>query len=209
MDGATPVRGHRWYAAMWDFSVRRESEHYREARRDVAGGARGRVLEIGVGTGPNWAYLPEGIEYTGIEPDPFMIGRARRHASEQNRDVDLLQGWAERLPYPDASVDTVIVTLSLCTVEDQAGSLAEVRRVLRPGGELRFWEHIRPDGRFAGRFYDLIEPLWMQLGGGCHPNRRTIEAIRSAGFEIPALRSFRSGAMPMVVGSAVVPIATG
>ena len=117
--------------------------------------------------------------------------------------MDLRAAPAEELPFDGASFDTVMVTLTLCTVDDLARSLAETRRVLRPGGEFRFWEHVRPDGRRSGRLYDLLTPLSIRLAGGCRPNRRTLEAVAAAGFEIRSLRRFKSGGYPMVVGAAV------
>lgn len=199
---ASPRPGRSWYAAVRDWSVRRESPRFRDARREVAGGARGRVLELGVGVGSNWPFLAPGIDYLGIEPDPAMLARARRHGAAQKRVVDLLPVPAEELPFDDASFDTVIVTLTRCSVDDLGRALAETRRVLRPDGELRFWEHVRPDGRFWGPITDRITPLWRYLAGGCHPNRRTLEAMERTGFEVRQLRRFGSGPVPMVVGVA-------
>ena len=196
--------GHRTFAAVWDWASKHEPAREKKARRRTLSGVHGDVLELGVGVGTNWEYLPEGVNYVAIDPDPYMIERARRHASEQGREVDIRQAPAEELPFADDSFDTVVTTLTLCSVQDLQRSFAEVRRVLRPGGEFRFWEHVRPEGRVSGKLADFITPAWRRIGAGCHPNRRTVEELRSAGFEVTELRSFRSGLVPMVMGSAGV-----
>jgi ubiquinone/menaquinone biosynthesis C-methylase UbiE len=183
----------------------RENKRVKRMRRDVTGGARGRVLEVGVGVGANWPYLSEGIDYTGVEPDPYMIERANRHAAEAGKPREVLKAPAEALPFPDDEFDTVIVTLTLCTVSDPQQALSEVRRVLKPGGELRFAEHVRPAGRLAGRLSDLITPAWRRIGAGCHPNRRTADAIRAAGFEMVEFQKWREGLVPMIAGVARSP----
>jgi len=196
--------GHKRFAAFWDWASRHESATDRKARRATFAGIRGEVLEIGVGVGANWEYLPEGVSYVAVDPDPHMLRRARKRAAEQGREVEIHQAGAEALPFPDDSFDTVVTTLTLCSVQDVQQSLSEVRRVLRLGGEIRFWEHVRPQGRLTGKLTDLITPAWGRMGGGCHPNRRTLEELRRAGFELTNLRRFRSGPVPMVMGSAVV-----
>lgn len=147
-------QGHRLFAAVLDFSSRHESRGERAARRAVVSGVRGRVLEIGVGVGANWPFLPPGVTYTGIDPDPFMIERARRHASEGGLTLELVQVGAENMPFEDAAFDTVFTTLTFCTVADVPRALAEVRRVLRPGGEFRFVSDI--DGYVAWTLAHLL-----------------------------------------------------
>jgi len=183
--------------------VRHEGPKERANRQYVVGGSRGRVLEIGLGIGANWRYLPPEVSYVGVEPDPFMLERAERHAREAGRSLQIVDGAAEHLPFEDDSFDTVIATLVFCTVADVPRGLAEIRRVLKPGGEYRFWEHVRPSGAVAGRVFDVIQPAWSWMGGGCHPNRRTVEAIRAAGFELTDVRTFRRAVIPEVVGVAV------
>jgi ubiquinone/menaquinone biosynthesis C-methylase UbiE len=179
------------------------------ARRAVVSGANGRVLELGVGVGANWQYLPEEADYSGVEPDEFMVERARRNAAEQGRTIDLHVAPAEALPFPDETFDTVIVTLTLCSVSDLEGSLSEARRVLKPGGELRFWEHVRPSGRLTGLLSDAVAPAWKRVGAGCHMNRRTAEAVAAAGFEIASLERSRLNGLPSILGVAVKQAASG
>jgi ubiquinone/menaquinone biosynthesis C-methylase UbiE len=156
-----------------------------EVRARLAGPARGRVLELGAGPGLTFAhYGPGAREVIAVEPDPHMLRRAAPRARACGGRVTLLQAPAERLPLPDGHVDTVLACLVLCSVEDPAAALAEARRVLRPGGTLRLWEHVRsasPAGAAAQR---LVTPLWRRVAGGCHPARDTLAAVEAAGFQL-------------------------
>lgn len=194
--------GHRRFAAFWDWTVRHEGKQERAMRRKAAASVRGRILELGVGVGANWPYLPGGVEYVGIEPDPYMLQRARSHEAKAGGDMRLEQARAEALPFEDESFDSVLVTLTLCTVEDPARALSEARRVLKRDGVLTFFEHVRPEGRVQGRLMDMVTPLWRRIGAGCHPNRNTVAAIRDAGFEVENVVQRRINGLPMVVGSA-------
>lgn len=187
--GGEQVRGHRWFAALYDrLMASAERGFLRQVRQEVVGGARGRVLEIGAGTGANFPYYHDGAEVVALEPDPYMLRRARRRLRELGKRIDLQQAPAEELPFADASFDAVVATLVLCTVRDPHRALTEIRRVLKPGGEYRFFEHVRFDHPLGAFWQDLVTPLWRWLGGGCHPNRDTARAIRESGFEILELR---------------------
>lgn len=155
----------------------------KDVRREVAGGATGRVLEIGAGTGANFAYYTDSAAtVTAIEPDPFMARKARKRAQDAGRQIELREAPVEVLPFGDESFDTVVCTLVLCSVTDPAKALAELRRVLRHGGQLRFYEHVRYRHPFGALAQDLATPFWRWVGAGCHPNRDTERAIREAGF---------------------------
>ncbi len=175
----------------------------------IVGGARGRVLEIGVGTGANLPYYSSEIEsLTGMEPDAAMLRRARTRAEEVGRQVEWVQGRAEALPFPDESFDAVVGTLVLCSVRYVPTGLAEVLRVLKPGGQFRFLEHVRSETPWAARLQDWVTPVWRRCTAGCHPNRDTEQAIRAAGFEIVERRRLRVGfglASPTLLGVAVKP----
>ncbi|MCX7616907.1 class I SAM-dependent methyltransferase [Tepidiforma sp.] len=193
--------GHRRFAAAWDWLSRHESARERRLRARLAGQATGRVLEIGYGVGSNWPHLPADVDYVGIEPDPYMRERAEHHRPA-GRELDLRDGDAQALDFPDASFDTVIGTLVLCTIPDPAAALREIRRVLRPGGRFVFWEHVNARGRAGRAVLGAITPLWSRVGGGCHPNRDTLEAIEAAGFAVDDLRVGKIGPLPAISGIA-------
>jgi ubiquinone/menaquinone biosynthesis C-methylase UbiE len=203
---------HPIFAALYDqISASAERRWMGERRRRLLAGARGAVLEIGGGTGANLAHYRNVDRVTIAEPDPFMRNRIGPKLDEARVPVEVSAAGAEALPYPDGSFDTVVSTLVLCTVPDQEAALAEVRRVLRPGGRLLFIEHVRAAGS-AARWQDRLEPLWRRLLAGCHPNRDTVTAIEEAGFEIETFESFYppdplSALMPHVQGSATVRLA--
>jgi len=197
-----PFKPHRWFAAFYARSTGREPAWLQTLRRVIVGPAAGRVLELGAGVGGGFTYYREATEVVATEPDPFMLRRAREAAGAAERPIALVQCVAEALPLPDASVDTVLSVLVLCTVQDPDRALAEARRVLRPGGTLRFVEHVRGGG-LLGQTHDVIAPAWRYFVGGCNPNRRTEAAIASAGFEITRIRHRRvSVALPLIVGVA-------
>ena len=195
MSTQTKEKGHRWFAACWDrLSASNERTHGSKIRPRLMGEANGDVLEIGVGTGASFSYYPEDARVIAIEPDPYMIERAhKRLADDAHANIQLRQAAAEELPFDDASFDHVVASLVFCSVRDQGTALAEVRRVLRPEGTFRFWEHIRnDDSRFWGTVQDAITPVWRWFGAGCHPNRRTQQAIEDAGLRIEWIEKFRA-----------------
>jgi ubiquinone/menaquinone biosynthesis C-methylase UbiE len=196
------TKGHRGFAALWDFATKHESAASVKLRRDAATQMTGNVLEIGFGVGTNWQYLPAGVQYTGIDPDSYMVARARKHASAAREDRDLRQARGEKLPFDDATFDSVLCTFTLCSVGDQRTVIREVQRVMRPGGTFAFAEHVRPGGRVISRLTDGVAPAWRRLFGGCNPNRRTGEAIAEAGFEEVHLTRGRVDGLPHVWGTA-------
>jgi ubiquinone/menaquinone biosynthesis C-methylase UbiE len=188
-DAAEREQGHPWFAAVYDLlNAPAERGFLREVREDVIGGAAGRVLEIGCGTGASFPYYREVVtELVATEPDPYMLERARRRAHQLGRHVDIRQAPAEALPFDARSFDTVVSTLVLCTVRDPARALAEVKRVLTPEGEFRFYEHVRYPHAFGAFWQDLVTPVWHRVFAGCHPNRDIVGLIRAAGFGITQL----------------------
>lgn len=187
----------RAFAFSYDFITgSAERGVYREYREFVAGGASGRILEVGAGTGANLGYYPVDADLTLSDPNPFMLKRLERRASEQGISVRTDHHAGEELPYDDGSFDTVVGTLVMCSVDDPAQSIAEIARVLKPGGEFRFMEHVRGEGFIRERFQDLTTPVWRALGDGCHPNRTTVSTISHNGLEIAETRSFSSGPYP-------------
>jgi ubiquinone/menaquinone biosynthesis C-methylase UbiE len=203
---ATTQQGHRWFAAMWDrMSAPGERRFGKQIRARLLSDLRGRVLETGIGTGHSFSFYPADAQVVATEPDSFMLERATRRLAELGRDnIELRQASAEELPFEDASFDHVVSMLVLCTVSDQSKALAELRRVLKPDGTFRFWEHIRnDDSAFWGTFQDIILPVWRWVGAGCHPNRRTQRAIEDAGFRIEWIEQIRVGpGIPAIYGVA-------
>lgn len=175
------ARFYDWYEAPMD----RMGGGARRSR--VIGGARGRVLEIGVGTGRNLGLYPEGVEVTGIDISEQMLRLARKRADTLGRDVELRQADAQALPFPDHFFDTVTATCVFCSVADPVRGLAEARRVVKPFGEVRLLEHVRPDHPLVGKLFDVLSPITKRLFGP-EINRRTKENVRAAGLEIVSVR---------------------
>lgn len=172
------------FAQFWSFATKHEDQHIREVRAELAGAARGRVLEIGCGVGANFRYYAaDAAEVIATEPSSFMLVRARAAAAHSDRLIDVRAARAEELPFDDASFDTVVSTLNMCTIGDPKRALAEVRRVLRPGGEYRFFDHVQYDHAFGRFWQNLVDPVWSRVGGGCHPNRDIGRVVREAGFQ--------------------------
>lgn len=195
--------GSPWFAAACDFVTGRLGDgRLGPLRSEVVGTAGGRVLEVGVGTGANFGHYPEGASVVAVDPDIFMLRRARRRARSLGRDAALILAAAEALPFPDQTFDTVVATLVFCSVADVSRSLAEVRRVLRPDGTFRFIEHVRAADGLLGKLQDAATPVWRRVAGNCHLNRRTVEAIEAAGFELVWLEEHRLAVMPLVAGLA-------
>jgi len=206
---AGAAEGHPIFAALYDRCGGPAEQTWMGRRRErLLEGARGKVLEVGGGTGANLPHYRDVDRVIVTEPDPSMRKRLVRKLASARVPVEVSAAGAEELSFPDGSFDTVVSTLVLCTVPDQASALEEIWRVLVPGGRLLFIEHVRAAGSMA-RWQDRLEPLWRRLLGGCHPNRDTVAAIREAGFEIETFESFHppvllSGLTPHVQGSAIV-----
>jgi ubiquinone/menaquinone biosynthesis C-methylase UbiE len=179
-----------------------------DLRRRTLAGLKGTVVDVGAGDGANFTLYPDEVErIVAVEPEPFLRERASGHADER---VELRDTVASSLPVADGEADAVVFTLVLCTV-DQEAALAEARRVLRPGGELRFLEHVQAHepgpARRVQRVLDAT--VWPRLLGGCHVARNTAGAIADAGFTITELERFtwpegaRGPQTPAIIGCAV------
>ena len=169
-------------------------------RRRLLAGLAGRVIEVGVGNGLNFPYYPATVtEVLAVEPEPYLRRLALAAARQVPVPIRVVDSTAEALPAHDGAVDTVVASLVLCTVADLDRSLAESCRVLRPGGTLRFYEHVRADTPRLARWQDRLARPWGWLAGGCHPNRDTVTAISAAGLRVVALDRFDLQAMPPLV----------
>jgi ubiquinone/menaquinone biosynthesis C-methylase UbiE len=196
------------FAAIYDpMSRASEEAGMREMRHDLLAEAGGSVLEIGAGTGANLAHYDEQIEsLVFTEPEPAMLRRLQRKTREQVPQAEVVQAPAEDLPFETDSFDTVVSTLVLCGVEDQAQSLREIHRVLRPAGSLLFLEHVRSDEPGLARLQDRITPL-NRFFFGCDCNRPTLATIEATGFTVSrlehsALPKAPKFVRPLIVGSA-------
>jgi SAM-dependent methyltransferase len=185
------------------------SEDSTEIEAALIRGLHGTVLEIGAGDGANFGFLAEDVDWIGLEPDPRDTEALRANAARWGRRREPLVAVAEAIPLPDASVDAVLSTLVLCSVDDQQKVLEEIRRVLRPGGAFVFVEHVaaRPGTLLRG-VQRLATPLTSRFDRGCHLDRETVDSIRGSGLRIDELHEYRmpSGlgfTIPFVAGRAV------
>jgi ubiquinone/menaquinone biosynthesis C-methylase UbiE len=195
LDSATePVR--RYYdktASRYDRQISLfERVLFGDGRQWVCSQAEGDVLEVALGTGRNLGHYPAGVRLTGIELSPAMLDLARQRAPALGREVDLRVGDAQALDFPDESFDTVTCTLGLCTIPDDGAAVAEMRRVLRPGGRLLLLEHVRSTVLPIRVGQRVLEPLFLRLEHD-HLTREPLDHVRAAGFEIERLERSRLG----------------
>jgi ubiquinone/menaquinone biosynthesis C-methylase UbiE len=180
----------------------------RRRRRTLVADAYGLVVEIGAGTGLNIAHYSDAVdELVLTEPEPGMRRKLARRLERRGRTARISDAPAQRLPFADASVDTVVATLVLCTVEDPESALREIARILRPDGQLLFIEHVRASSRFLAACQDKLLQPWRGFAGGCVCNRPTIELMRACGFTVEADDAVWRG-MPAIVHPLAVGRAT-
>lgn len=183
-------------------------------RDGLLAGLSGRVVEVGAGNGANFRHYPQAVqEVVAIEPEPYLRAKAGQAAREAPVPVRVVDGVAGELALESDSVDAAVASLVLCTIPDGPGALAEMRRVLKPGGELRFLEHVRSDRSRKARLQRMSDGsgIWPLLGGGCHCSRDTVAAIEAAGYSIERVDSFSLGPSwwitnPHVLGAARAPL---
>jgi ubiquinone/menaquinone biosynthesis C-methylase UbiE len=188
-------------------AIRNERLGQAGLRDEQLAGLTGTVLEAGAGSGVSFTHYPATVtEVIAVEPSDYLREQAGLAAAQASVPVRVVDGTAERLPATDGSVDAVVVSGVLCSVTDQAAVLAEFRRVLRPGGELRFYEHVRSRRVLLRRWQDAADVVWPRLMGGCHPNRDTLTAIRDSGFAVESCRGllFPPGSQFSVVGPRIL-----
>jgi SAM-dependent methyltransferase len=178
-------------------------------RRELLAGARGRVLEIGAGTGLNLRHYGDSVEALVLtEPVEPMARALERRVRRAGRPAEVRRAPAEALPFGDDSFDTVVSTLVLCTVDEPALALSEIARVLRPGGRLLFIEHLRSGTERWGRWQDRLEAPWAAFACGCHCNRRTLDLLASSALriersELASWRGMPPLVRPLAIGAAV------
>jgi ubiquinone/menaquinone biosynthesis C-methylase UbiE len=163
-----------------------------DGREWVCSRASGEVLEVAVGTGRNFTFYPRGVRLTGIDLSPAMLEFARKKADELGLDADLREGDAQQLPFPDASFDTVVCTLSLCTIPNDRRAITEMKRVLRPGGRLLLLDHVGATSKVWLAVQRVLEPLSWRFS--CeHLLRRPLEHVLAEGFEVEQRERSKAG----------------
>lgn len=202
----------RIFAAGYDtFQARMEREFFGRIRREMLAQARGRVVEIGSGTGANLEHYPRSIEeLVCTEPEEPMARRLRDKAATSGLPVRVVTAPAEELPFEDGSFDTAVAALVLCTVSDPERAVAELARVLKPGGRFVFMEHVRATDPRLAKWQDRLHPLWVRFGHGCHCNRPTLETIEASPLRIEThrrgeIRKAPPIVRPLLTGVAVAP----
>jgi SAM-dependent methyltransferase len=182
---------------------RNEERGNRELRRELLAGLTGRVMEVGAGTGLNFPHYPASVrEVVAVEPAPYLRERALEAATTAPVPIRVTDGTAAELPAEDGEFDAIVISGVLCSVPDVPAALAEFRRVLRPDGQLRFYEHVRSRDPLFANFQQAADLLWPHLMGGCHVHRETRATIDSF-FTIETCRGFRFP--PFAVASPVAP----
>src|SRR5687768_9547903 len=163
--------------------------HFEPYRRRVTSAARGRVLEIGVGSGLNLPLYRADVDVVGLDPSKKLLSMARAVGASHSRSIELIEGTAESIPLPDHSVDTIVTTWTMCSIPNLPATLSEMRRVLKADGRLVFVEHGKSPDTNVQRWQNRLTPFWKRIGGGCHLNRPIDEIIAANGFQIAALQT--------------------
>jgi ubiquinone/menaquinone biosynthesis C-methylase UbiE len=210
---STSTAGHPLFARIYAHLSGRMERELGRYREELVGDLPGRVLEIGAGDGMNFAhYGPATDEVVAVEPEPYLREKATPRAEAAVPSISVVEGTAEALPFEDDSFDVVVVCLVLCTISDLESALDEVRRVLKPGGSLRFFEHVRSDDPNKARIQTGLDRsgVWPRLSGGCHCSCETVSGIERSGFEVSEIRDFETRpnwlhTSPSVLGTAVIP----
>lgn len=197
--GPVFARGYDWFVKS------SEEAGLRDKRRELLARARGRTLEIGAGTGVNLELYPEAVtELVLTEPDPHMRAQLEKKLAGLGRRAEVIAAGGERLPLPDASVDTVVATLVFCTIPDPGAALGEIARVLKPEGRLLFIEHVRASDPKSAQWQDRFERPWGWFGRGCHPNRNTLAAISVSALEVSEVEQGQLPKAPPIVRPLIV-----
>jgi ubiquinone/menaquinone biosynthesis C-methylase UbiE len=209
--GRQPKIRHPIFARVYDRLSGSSQEQLRPLRQEMLSGLSGRVIEVGAGSGHNFEHYPSTVTHVlAVEPEPYLRQRALEKAAEVEVDIDVVERVAENLPADSESLDAGIASFVLCSVGNQSAVLGELHRVIRPGGELRFLEHVLANSRGLARAQRIADrTFWPLVGGGCHASRDTRAAIEQAGFEIERCRrfSFRNSPVEVLVTPHILGVA--
>jgi ubiquinone/menaquinone biosynthesis C-methylase UbiE len=186
----------RLWAAGYDFLGTRFGKIEEPHRRRLVENLEGEILEVGSGTGFNFPYYRKASRVVGIEPSDEMRRRSLERAARAAVPIEVVAGNGEKLDFPDASFDAVVLTLVLCTIPHPDRALAEAKRVLRPGGAIHFYEHVRSREESTTRWQDRIDKPWSMFNRGCHANRNTLATIEAAGLRLDELEEFELAGAP-------------
>jgi ubiquinone/menaquinone biosynthesis C-methylase UbiE len=209
MPNASSVR-HPIFARFFDRLSRLMEREVGEDRQELLAGLSGRVVEIGAGNGMNFQHYPTSVEeVVALEPEAYLRDKAEKAARDAPVRVTVRDGLADSLPLEEREFDAAIASLVLCTVPDPARALGELRRVLKPGGEVRFLEHVRSERPRKARLQDRLDRsgIWPRVGGGCHCARDTLAAIEAAGFHVERSRSLDFGPSWVITNPHVLGVA--
>jgi len=186
----------KYFATTYDLFARpMDRLGFGSLRQRAASDLSGRVLELGAGTGLNFPHYRAASAVVAVEPDPAMRERAARRARGALVPIEVVDAYAEQLPFPDQTFDAAVITLVLCSVDDVERSLAELRRVLQPGSPVRLIEHVRAPQPSVAALQEALTPLQRRLAGNCHLDRCTANALRGAGFTVERCRPYLGGSL--------------
>ncbi|WP_036488459.1 class I SAM-dependent methyltransferase [Myxosarcina sp. GI1] len=206
-DKSTPGWYQRLFAWLMAHATAKYEAEMSDRKQELFADLHGNILEIGPGTGPNLRYYPGDVRWLGIEPNTHMYPYLLQEAERVRLNIDIKNGTAERLDVEDNSIDAVVSTLVLCSVENLSTVLQEILRVLKPGGRFFFLEHVAaPQKTRLRRIQNWIQPVWTVLGDGCHPNRETWIALENAGFKRVDYQHFRAD-VPAIVSPQIIGVA--
>jgi ubiquinone/menaquinone biosynthesis C-methylase UbiE len=184
----------KWFPTVYDtLMAPLEKRRFKTIRRDLIAQAEGRVLEIGSGSGVNFPFYEKAARVTAIEPNPTMMKRSLPKARNALVPIDTYLGKAERLPYLENTFDTVVGTLVFCTISEPQNALNEIQRVLKPGGKLLLFEHVRMNHAILSNMQDVLTPVWKHVCDGCHLNRDTLTLVRKTDFDVENVQSIYNG----------------
>jgi ubiquinone/menaquinone biosynthesis C-methylase UbiE len=204
--------GHPIFARLWARTSQTLERGVAGQRDQLLAGLSGTVIDVGAGNGMNFAHYPEEVtRVIAVEPEPHLRRLAENSARQAPLDIEVINATADHLPVADSSIDALVFSLVLCTVPRPSTALAEATRVLRPGGQIRFFEHVRAEGRLARAVQRLLQvSVFPPLAGGCHPARDTKSTIENAGFTIDEFQrlTFADTQMPFPISPQILGTAT-
>ncbi|RNF39200.1 class I SAM-dependent methyltransferase [Planococcus salinus] len=183
-----------WFPKFYDPLMKPlEKMGFDKVRKELIAKAEGRVLEVGSGTGANFRHYRKAVEVDATEPNPLMLKQSIKQAEKSYVPVVLYPAKAEELPFPDKTFDTVTATLVFCTIPEPEKALQEIRRVCKQGAKILLFEHVRMNGKLAGKTQDLLTPIWKKAFDGCHLNRNTLELVKRSGLIVLDVTSYSGG----------------